>query len=219
MRRFPVPLICDVGRHGQASGSVRQMNNTMIRIEALSAGNKDDFLRFFDGDAFSDNPGWSFCYCQCFYEDHRQIVWKKQTAERNRSMACRRIGDGTMRGYLAFLGDEPVGWCNAAPRHLLHALDEEPTLDVEKVGAIVCFLVAPQHRGKGIARRLLDAACDGLAAQGLGIAEANPETDAKTDAENHVGPLCLYLKSGFQIHREDDDGTVYVRRSLVPVRK
>jgi GNAT superfamily N-acetyltransferase len=190
------------------------MNTQSPRVERLSAGNRDDFLQFFDGDAFSDNPEWSFCYCQCFYEDHRHLVWKDQTAQRNRSMACQRIGSGVMQGYLAYVGNEPVGWCNAAPRKLLRALDEEPTPDAEKIGAIVCFLVAPAHRGKGIAKLLLNAACDGLAAQGLEIAEANPEKEAGTDAENHVGPLNLYLSAGFEIHREDDDGSVYVRRSL-----
>ncbi len=195
------------------------MNSSSIRIKVLSPENKDDFLKFFDLDAFSDNPEWSFCYCQCFYEDHRQIVWKEQTRERNRSVACRRIDDGSMQGYLAYHGEQPVGWCNAAPRRLLRALDEEPTPDAEKIGAIVCFLVAPQHRGKGIARALLEAACEGLAAQGLEIAEANPETEARTDAENHIGPLSLYLKAGFEVHREDDDGTVYVRRSLEALRR
>lgn len=194
------------------------MRRAATRIETLSARNRDDFLRFFDGDdAFADNPEWSFCYCQCFYEDHRQLVWKEQTAQRNRAMACRRISEGTMRGYLAYSGDRPVGWCNAAPRHLLRALDEEPTPDAEKVGAIVCFLVAPQHRGKGIAKQLLQAACDGLAAQGCEIAEANPEKESGSDAENHVGPLNLYLSLGFQVHREEDDGSVYVRRPLKAV--
>ena len=119
-----------------------------------------------------------------------------------------------MQGYLAYLGQVPVGWCNAAPRHLLRALDGQPTLGAEKVGAIVCFLVAPHHRGKGIARQLLDAACEGLAAQGLEMVEANPRPDANSDAENHVGPLGLYLAAGFEIHREGQDGSVYVRRSL-----
>ena len=63
---------------------------------------------------------------------------------------------------------------------------------------------------------LLDAACDGLRAQGLAIAEANPRPNAKTPAENHFGPLALYLAAGFTIHREDTDGSVYVRRPLSP---
>ena len=192
------------------------MQAPTFRVESLSKKNLEGFLRFFDGNAFADNPAWAFCYCQCYYEDHRHLVWKEQTAIRNRSMACQRIGDQKMQGYLAYLGEEPVGWCNAAPRNLLRAFDEEPTADADKIGAIVCFLVAPEHRGKGIATLLLDAACSGLASQGLEIAEANPASEATTDAENHLGPLSLYLDAGFTIHRRDEDESVYVRRRLDP---
>ena len=84
----------------------------------------------------------------------------------------------------------------------------------ESVGAIMCFLVEHSHRGQGVARALLDAACDGLRRQGLRIAEANPRLAASTAAENHFGPLNLYLTAGFLVHREDTDGSVYVRRAL-----
>jgi GNAT superfamily N-acetyltransferase len=119
-----------------------------------------------------------------------------------------------MQGYLAYVGNTPVGWCNAAPRKLLHALDDEPTPDSETVGAIICFLVEPSYRGQGIARLLLEAACAGLRNQGLRIAEANPRTASTTPAANHFGPLDLYLSAGFTVHREDEDGSVYVRRTL-----
>ena len=195
------------------------MSEFSVSVRPLSKNNLSDFLEFFDGDAFSDNPSWSFCYCQCFYEDHNEIVWKDQTPERNRRMACDRVNRSIMQGYLGYVDGRPVGWCGAAPRRLYHALDDEPTPDAEKVGAIVCFLVAPSFRGKGIARALLDAACEGLAAQGLEIAEANPRPSAKSDAENHFGPLSLYLSAGFSVHREDTDGSVYVRRSLDAGRK
>lgn len=46
------------------------------------------------------------------------------------------------------------------------------------------------------------------------IAEANPRPQAKTPAENHFGPLALYLSTGFSVHREDADGSVFVRRAL-----
>ncbi|MCP5130893.1 MAG: GNAT family N-acetyltransferase [Pseudomonadales bacterium] len=191
------------------------MNESVISVASLSTANESDFFSFFDGDAFSDNPEWSSCYCQCFYEDHEKIVWKEQTAARNRQKACERLRAQSMQGYLAYIDSQPVGWCGAAPRRLLRALDDEPIPDAEQVGNIVCFLVSPSHRRQGIAKALLDAACRGLAAQGLAIAEANPQPDAKTDAENHVGPLSLYLASGFEVHREDHDGSVYVRRSLL----
>ena len=78
----------------------------------------------------------------------------------------------------------------------------------------MCFLVEPSHRGRGVARALLEAACNGLRTQGLRIAEANPRTASVSAAENHFGPLSMYLSAGFTVHREDDDGSVYVRRTL-----
>jgi GNAT superfamily N-acetyltransferase len=119
-----------------------------------------------------------------------------------------------MQGYLAYMEGTPVGWCNAAPRNLLHALDDEPTPDSEQIGAIICFLVEPSYRGRGVARQLLEAACEGLRKQGLRIAEANPRTASTSPAENHFGPLDLYTSAGFTVHREDADGSVYVRRPL-----
>jgi hypothetical protein len=51
--------------------------------------------------------------------------------------------------------------------------------------------------------------------QGLLVAEANPSREATSDAENHYGPLSLYLSSGFSVIKEQDDGLVVVRRSLM----
>jgi GNAT superfamily N-acetyltransferase len=186
----------------------------VIQIRALTPELLPDFLRFFDGTAFSDNPKWSSCYCQCFYEDHSSVKWSERTAPQNRSRACERIEGGLMQGYLAYLDGWPVGWCNAAPRKMLHALDDEPTSDAEQVGTIICFLVEPGYRGRGVARQLLEAACEGLRAQGLPVAEANPRTESTSAASNHFGPLSLYLSAGFSIYREDDDGSVHVRRTL-----
>jgi hypothetical protein len=61
---------------------------------------------------------------------------------------------------------------------------------------------------------LLEAACVGLRQQGVRIAEANPRTASISAAGNHFGPLSLYLSAGFSVHREDQDGSIYVRRNL-----
>lgn len=200
-----------IGRKFAILGS---MSTHTVEVKALTPELQPDFLRFFDGTAFSDNPRWSSCYCQCFYEDHSVVKWSERTAQQNRALACARIQDQSMQGYLAYSDGTPVGWCNAAPRDLLHALDDEPIPDSRHVGTILCFLVEPSHRGRGVARRLLEAACDGLREQGLLVAEANPRTAPASAAENHFGPLKMYLSAGFAVHREDDDGSVWVRRSL-----
>jgi GNAT superfamily N-acetyltransferase len=148
----------------------RRLNKITIDIRPLSHDRLPDLLSFFEDDAFSDNREWSSCYCQCYYEDHSQVVWEDRTAAQNRALACERAANGQMQGYLAYVGGRVAGWCNAAPRHLLRALDAEPTPDAEQVGAIACFLVAPQFRGQGVSTSLLVAACEGLRSQGLRIA-------------------------------------------------
>jgi GNAT superfamily N-acetyltransferase len=192
----------------------RMMSQIAVTIKPLSPQLKKDFLSFFDGTAFSDNPKWSSCYCQCFYEDHAVVKWSERTAPQNRKLACERIENQSMQGYLAYIDGTPVGWCNAAPRNLLHALEDEPKPGSQVVGTILCFLVEPSHRGRGVARQLLEAACDGLRQQGLHVAEANPRTSPTSAAENHFGPLNMYLSAGFTVQREDSDGSVWVGRSL-----
>src|SRR5262249_13721270 len=168
-------------------------------VVPLSPDTLADFLTFFDREAFSDNPAWSSCYCQCFYEDHTRVNWAARTATENRDRAIQRCESGQMQGYLAYFDRKVVGWCNAAPRRLLHVLDAEPILDADSIGCILCFVVLPAARGRGIARALLEAACAGLRAQDLLYAEANPRPDARTSAEQHFGPLGMYLSAGFVV--------------------
>jgi len=185
-----------------------------IEVAPLSPDRLADFMAFFEGEAFIDNRKWSSCYCQCFYEDHSKVRWSDRTSGENRECATRRITRGEMQGVLAYQDGKVVAWCNAAPRALLHALDEEPTSGVERAGTIVCFVVAPRLRGQGIATALLDAACRQLRHQGLQYVEANPRPNAQGDGENHFGPLSMYLAAGFTIRRSDDDGSVWVGKEL-----
>src|SRR5262244_1295075 len=108
-------------------------------IAPLSPDTLTDLLAFFEGEAFSDNPAWASCYCQCFYEDHTRIKWSARTAAENRDSAIARCSSRQMQGYLAYVEGKVVGWCNAAPRHMLHALDVEPIPDAQDIGCILCF--------------------------------------------------------------------------------
>jgi len=185
-----------------------------IEVKPLTVGRMDGYLRFFDQKAFTDNPRWAGCYCYFPYHDPAKTHWPERSAEDNREAICASIRAGTAMGYLAYVDDEVVGWCNAAPRRLYPMLQDEPAPDSEQTGTIFCFIVAPALRGRRIASALLDAACAGLAAQGLRFAEARPVKQATTAATNHLGPLAMYLAAGFSIVREDDEGNVYVRKRL-----
>ncbi len=184
-----------------------------LTIRTLSPHLLNDFLGFFEGEAFADNPQWSFCYCYFNHFPHEEMVWKERTAEANRVAACDLINTGGMQGYLAYSADKVIGWCNAGPRVNMTTLPDYTEPEEKHIGSIVCFIIARDFRRKGVARALLDAACDGFRKQGFTIAEAYPIRDAEGEKENHFGPLSLYVSAGFEHYWEDEDEMV-LRKSL-----
>ena len=202
-------------RTAPAGGSVTTPSQH-LEICRLTPQRLADFLAFFEGDAFADNPRWASCFCQFLHVDHAKVDWPARTAQENRAAACARIGERRMQGLLAYRGCKVVGWCNAAPRTMLDAFAGEADPDFERIGQITCFVVAKAHRRSGVASALLDAACEMLASDGLEIAEATPKAQAESDAMAHYGPLAMYLAAGFRVHRTESDATVCVRRRLTP---
>lgn len=185
-------------------------------IRELTPELLDDYLKFFDQYAFADNPAWSGCYCMFFHFSGTDEEWDACTASENRATISDLIRNDQAPGLLAYVGGKPVGWCKAAPRVSLPRLNLHKDLqvdDADRVGSIVCFVIAKPYRGRGIARRLLNAACDVLARRGLAFAEAYPRKHAESGADNYPGPLKMYLAAGFTIFREVDK-RVIVRKPL-----
>lgn len=188
-----------------------------LRFEQVGPANADAFLNFFDGPGFMDNPTWADCYCNFFHFPGTSDEWACRSAAANREAQMAAFGEGRAQGYLALAGDELVGWCNAGPRSgrpgLARSADFASDSDPAATGAVVCFVVAAPYRGQGVARALLEAACDGLAASGMHVVEAFPARQATSDARSYMGPLALYLDAGFRVVREGTDHLL-VRREL-----
>ncbi|TMI17729.1 GNAT family N-acetyltransferase [Candidatus Bathyarchaeota archaeon] len=181
-------------------------------VKELTPSLRDDFLLFFDSIAFADNPDWSDCYCSLYH------FANKGKAE-SRRQSANQIEDGRIHGFLAYDNGKPVGWCNAAPRNsypTLHWLMGPGPDKAERVGSIVCFVIAASHRNKGVASHLLNAACKKFSQKGLEFAEAYPVKKSTSTAYNFPGPLSMYLKNGFNTHR-DADWYLVVRKRLEAV--
>lgn len=185
-------------------------------IRELTSELLEDYLSFFDQDAFADNPNWAGCYCMFFHFSGTDEEWVERTASENRAAISDIIRGGKAHGLLAYVGGKPVGWCKVAPRLALPRLSYYKDLQVDnadQVGSIVCFVIAKPYRGRGIARHLLDAACNILARRGFAFAEAYPRKHVESDADNYPGRLKMYLAAGFTIFREGDK-RVIVRKPL-----
>ena len=192
-----------------------------LELRELTPDHANDFLDYFDQDAFADNPEGASCYCCYFHwvgtgsED-----WSTRTAAANREWQTELIQCGKTTGILAFLDNRPIGWCHASEkRSLAHlaTMDILASPDDESVGSIVCFVVTKRFRGTGLSNLLLEATCDLLAKRSLQIVEAYPDRQATNSYANFHGRFDMFLDAGFQIHRElegDMTGIAIVRRNL-----
>lgn len=190
-----------------------------VIVKALGPALIEDFLRFFDherGPAFADNPEWAKCYCH-FYEVPVAIDWSSLSAAQNRVAMRSRIEVGEMEGFLAFAGDEPVGWLNAQPRHKLpHCFDRMRVAPTPlpcaacEAAAIVCFIIAPAWRRRGVARALLAEALASLASRGLKLVDAFPfkAGDSQRGADHYHGARSMFAAAGFAPIDETDAMTV-----------
>ena len=192
-----------------------------LELRELTPDRVNDFLDYFDQDAFADNPEGASCYC-CYFHwvDANGEDWSSRTATANREWQTELIRRSETTGILAYLDNRPIGWCHAAEkRSLAHlsTMDILASSDDESVGSIVCFVVTKRFRGTGLSSLLLKTACDLLAKRSLQIVEAYPDRQATDSYANFHGRLDMFLDAGFQMHRElegDMTGIVIVRRNL-----
>lgn len=176
-----------------------------IEIKRLSPALCDDWLGFFDGIAFGDHEEWALCYCLEGHMTRRANEELKDPAIR-REYAKNLIEQGQMQGYLAYDGDQVVGWCNVNDRSNYPYLQElfayaEYEPPKTKTKSIFCFLIAKQYRGRGIATRFLDRVCDEARQEGYKSIEAYPFSDVEMEFQFH-GTAKMYADHGFTVKKD-----------------
>ena len=188
-----------------------------ITIKALTPALLDDYLHFFDNDAFADNPHWAACYCRCHHFNHAECDFDSTTAEENRKEIINLINNNVIQGYLAYDNNKPIGWLNANYRNNFTAVPYSKTNRSEKIGSVMCFVIAKDYRRQGVAQMLLETAIENFAQQGLDYVEAYPVSNVEGDDENYHGPLSLYFSNGFKEYDRNirsDVEVIIVRKKL-----
>lgn len=127
------------------------------------------------------------------------------------------VKSGEIQGYLAYNNDIAIGWCNANDRLNYYRVGEfdlsaippdEPCGDSMKNGevkSIVCFEIAPDYRGRGIATQLLNRVCEDAYLDGYIYAEAYPAKNEALCGLAFTGPRRLYEKAGFVLTEQRED--------------
>ena len=170
-----------------------------VAVYPVTADRVDDWLRFFDHDAFADNPDWASCYC---LEPHVPGTSEFERPWRDtRSTVARRLCDGTTSGYLAYVGGRPAGWVNASLRsdYGLYRLVDVGGPEPRSVIGVSCFVVAPPFRRHGVASALLDRVIADAPARGASWIEGYPHNEPEpSDAGHFRGSRSMYEARGFQ---------------------
>ena len=113
------------------------------------------------------------------------------------------VNKGEAVGVLAYLEDEPIGWCAVAPRERYVRLQKSRALkpiDDKPVWAVSCLYIHKRFRRKGLSAALLKEAIQYARSLGASIIEGypvEPKNDKMPDVFAWTGILSSYLKAGF----------------------
>lgn len=89
----------------------------------------------------------------------------KETVRKN---AVKMLEESKIHGYLAFDGDVSIGWCNVADMdsYVSFVPGFARHIACGKTISIVCFEIAPEYRGMGLATAFIDRVCADAKAAG-----------------------------------------------------
>lgn len=123
-----------------------------------------------------------------------------------RRYAVEMLNEDRIHGYLAFDEDVSIGWCNAADMDSYSAFvpDFARQNKCGKTYSVVCFEIAPEYRGKGIATAFLERICTDAKARGYAAVEGYAKLYNDHVYYDYNGPIRLYKKVGFtEVKRQD----------------
>ena len=192
-----------------------------ITIKPLTSELNKDYLDFFDNRAFTDDNPNGPCYCTSPNQDKETItimVGEFKTygvKETLRKYAAEMLDKNLIQGYLAYDGELAVGWCNAADieSYANFVPDFARKNTCGKTISIVCFEIAPEYRGIGIASAFIEQVCRDAKSNGYVAVEGYATVSDKRNDYDYQGPMEMYRKVGFsEVMREN--GQVIMRRIL-----
>jgi GNAT superfamily N-acetyltransferase len=139
----------------------------LVGIEVLPAtGRWDDFASFM----VPRKPGGSGCVCMAYRNSSLDAPGR---IAHMRDLCASEPGPGV----LAYVDGEVAGWCSVAPKSTYRALVRSrtiPHVQDQDAWSVVCFVVRPRFRRRGLMHQLLDGAVEHAVAMGAAVLEGYP---------------------------------------------
>ena len=182
---------------------------TEIRVVPANQASWDDIRT-----VFGSRGEAHICQCQRYKlqpgEAFKYVPIEERAHRLRTQTECGLPKSKTTSGLVAYLGDEPVGWCAVEPRSAYFGLQRnfkihwdgraEDKLD-STVWAVTCFLTRAGYRRRGVASALTRAAVDFARDRGARAVEGYPMLVEPGQnviwGELHVGTRAMFDEAGF----------------------
>jgi GNAT superfamily N-acetyltransferase len=172
------------------------LNSIEPEVLPATAERWEDIRSLFEG------HGELGCWCQ---------YWRQSASDYRRGgpgsgeeNLKNQVFQGPPPGMVAYMAGTPVGWLGFWPRQQLERLVRSrtiPQVDDVAVWSIVCFMIRPGYRRKGVATALLNGAIEFAREAGVPALEAYPidSEGARLDvAFSYVGFVHMFEAAGFR---------------------
>ena len=165
----------------------------------------------------------STCWCQFFKVSSQE--WKTLTPSDFSAALERQATVQPGPGILAYVDDEPVGWCGVErrvryPRILSSRIVTEGSIEDaadESVWSVTCFVVRVGYRRAGVSAALASAAVEHARRGGARVIEGYPVDPAGrkvSSADLYHGALSVFEGAGFTVVARPTEGRALVRLEL-----
>ena len=171
-----------------------------LRIEPLTSGRWRDFVSLFERPGLSVARG---CYCMYYRRSGRQARPPGVTySEWNKRQLKALVDRGVVPGLVGYDKERAVGWVSLGPREDYAKLKRSQVMkpvDDQPVWSIICFVVDPQARGRGVADAMLKGAMAWARKRGARLLEAYPcDKPARArDDSMWFGAKSMFDRAGF----------------------
>ena len=166
------------------------------------------------------NGVWGGCWCTWFHPDCPE---KGQSAEGNRALKERLVGEGRAHAALVFDGDVAVGWCQyGTPEeypNIYHRKEYGAGLIRLLDYRLTCFFVDKAYRRKRVSAVALRGALKLIAEAGGGVVEGYPqETHEKRVSASFLynGTRSLFEQAGFKYERPKGKNHCVMSTTVAP---
>lgn len=155
--------------------------------------------------------------CWCMTWRLQKADYDRLKGEGNKKAIKKLASKNEPIGIIAFINDEPAGWCAVAPREKYVRLQTSRVLkpiDNQPVWSISCFFIAKQFRRQGLSVKLIKAALAYAKKQGAKIVEGyplEPKDSKMPDVFAWTGILSSFIAAGFKEEKRNSESRPIVR--------